>query len=294
MGDKYQENWIFYLPWALLGLRSSYNKDLGTSPMEMTIGKHGQLPGTILTDPDEAESFDDINIDAIIKKLQIKDRRVVIPPSINRPNPAVDPLPDRVTHVYAKQHNIKGLACKYLGPFPVTARPSRSTIQIKVGLNKDGSDRSEIRHVSDIKVAYLRDDAVLAERPKRGRPPKKAEDTEDTVNENITTSVDSSPALTNVNIGKKTNKASLNLDPQPHRYNLRERKTLKEVATIDFTRPPPNWTARENSNQTSTYAEPQPTTGPPPYRGFLQRGAWRATSEELATINASINIRGVS
>ena len=39
MGDTYQGNWIYYLPWALLGIRASYNNDLGTSPMEMTIGK---------------------------------------------------------------------------------------------------------------------------------------------------------------------------------------------------------------------------------------------------------------
>ena len=28
MGDKYQENWIHYLPWALLGIRSSFNKNV--------------------------------------------------------------------------------------------------------------------------------------------------------------------------------------------------------------------------------------------------------------------------
>ena len=95
-----------------------------------------------------------------------------MPPSINKPNPIINTLPDSITHVYARQHNIKGLSQKYLGPFPVTNRPTRSTIEIKIGLKADGTERKEIRHISDIKVAYLREDAKLAERPKQGRPPK--------------------------------------------------------------------------------------------------------------------------
>ncbi len=50
--------------------------------MEMTIGKHVQLPGTILADPHEAESLEDINVDAILRKLQLKNNRVAVPPSI--------------------------------------------------------------------------------------------------------------------------------------------------------------------------------------------------------------------
>ena len=96
------------------------------------------------------------------------------PPSLNRPNPKVPTLPDSVTHVYVRQHNTKGLAPRYVGPFPVTNRPSRSTIEIKIGLTKAGADRIELRHISDVKIAYLREDAVVAERAKRGRPPKAA------------------------------------------------------------------------------------------------------------------------
>ena len=51
MGDKYQTNWINYLPWVLLGIRSAFNQNLGTSSLEMTVGKHVQLPGTLLADP---------------------------------------------------------------------------------------------------------------------------------------------------------------------------------------------------------------------------------------------------
>ena len=172
MGDTYQSNWIQYLPWVLLGLRSSFNQTLGTSSAEMTLGLHPQLPGQVLADPEDIEYSKD-HVDNILRKLQFKNNRVAVPTNLNRPNPKVPPLPTNVTHVYVRRHDGKGLASKFIGPFPVTSHPSRSTIEIKVGLNKDGSDRLEKRHVSDIKIAYLRDDATIATRPKRGRPMKK-------------------------------------------------------------------------------------------------------------------------
>ena len=107
MGDKYQQNWVSYLPWALLGIRTAYNNDLGTSSMEMTIGKHGQLPGTILADSEEIMELKDINVDNILRKLQLKNNRVAVPPSLNRANPETKPLPQSVSHVYARQHNTK-------------------------------------------------------------------------------------------------------------------------------------------------------------------------------------------
>ena len=68
LGDKYQGNWIYYLPWALLGLRSSYNNDLGTSSSEMTFGMHPQLPGTLLADPEDI-NMSNSHLQTILKKL---------------------------------------------------------------------------------------------------------------------------------------------------------------------------------------------------------------------------------
>ena len=260
MGDKYQSNWIFYLPWALLGIRTSYNKDLGTSPLEMTIGKHAQLPGTILADPAELISQQDIDVDAILRKLQIKDNRVAVPPSLNKQNPLVKTLPDSVSHVYVRQHNTKGLTPPYLGPFPVISRPSRSTIGIKVGLNKNGEDRLEIRHISDVKVAHLRQDATIAVRPKRGRPPKKA-----SLQPDLDVSENASPLLNqnNNNNGNPESSLSPNLDDDPPFHGF-------ATAAIDFSKPPPPFPKRQNSN--ATHAE-----------------AWSASSKQLDEINKSIN-----
>ena len=225
MGDKYQDQWIHYLPWALLGIRSAFNSDLGTSSAEMTLGMHPQLPGTVLADPEDI-NLSPGHMETILTKLQIKNNRVAVPTSLNKPNPIVDPLPDSITHVYVKKHDTKGLSVKYIGPFPVISKPTRSTIQIKVGTNKNGSERFEIRHVSDIKIAHLRDDAVVATRPKRGRPPKTSPD------------ITKTPDTTNQN---------KNIDDEPfHGFKP------QDVAAIKFSVPPP---MAGNSSYTTTHAD---------------------------------------
>ena len=65
------------------------------------------------------------------------------------------------------------------------------------------------------------------------------------------------------------------LEATQPRYNLRPRK-IKEVAQVDFSRPPPIIAA--NSNHFSTSSEPQ----------SVMPSAWIATQNELDFINASI------
>ena len=129
MGDKYQDQWINYLPWVLLGIRSAFNQQLGTSSAEMTLGFHPQLPGTVLADPGNDLDLEDGHLKTILRKLQIKDNRPAVPTTLNTANPKVPSLPDDVSHVYVRRHDTKGLASKYVGPFPVTSRPQRSTLK---------------------------------------------------------------------------------------------------------------------------------------------------------------------
>ena len=278
--DKYQGNWIHYLPWALLGIRASYNQDLGTSPLEMTIGKHAQLPGTILADPSEVKSHEDVNVQALLRKLQIKDNRVAVPPSLNKPNPTVPTLSESVSHVYARQHNTKGLSPPYEGPFPVTSKPSRSTIEIKVGLNKHGAERIERRHVSDIKVAHLREGATIAERKKRGRPRKsESESLKSAVPDESDSAAGRAPASTEENVNKNITVPG----PPNSNYNLRPRKV---VATIDFSKPPPGFSA---GNSIGISPTSKFIAGPPPKPAFACKlSTWTATPQQLAAINASI------
>ena len=203
-------------------------------------------------------------METILKKLQVKNNRPAVPTALNTSNPKVETLPSSVTHVYVRQHDIKGLSSKYVGPFPVTSRPSRSTIEIKVGTNKNLSDRLEIRHISDVKVAYLRDDAKIAERPKRGRPkknPPPATTPPDTPS--------SIPASTERPPSQKEN---------PHSYNLRARKpTSNNVASITL-------------SQEAGYSNSLHCTGPPPLPGFPHKPfAWTASHQDLSLINQSIS-----
>ena len=212
MGQKYKNDWYHVLPWALLGQRTAFNKDLGTSSSELTLGTHIQVPGCILKQI--SHDAEEPSINDILEKLQIKNSRAAIPTS--KLEQEEIEAPQNVTHVYVRQHDTKGLETRYRGPFKVINRPSRSTIEVKVGLTSSGEVRSELRSWKDCKPAYLREGAVEAQRPKRGRPIKTPAAEESEESKQIVTPVP---------------EVSPNLDPgNSNRYNLRPRKsTVAEV-----------------------------------------------------------------
>ena len=61
-----------YLPWALLGIRTAFNKDLGTFSSELTLGTHVQIPGVLTQDIDLNNQP---SIGDILAKLQFKNNR---------------------------------------------------------------------------------------------------------------------------------------------------------------------------------------------------------------------------
>ena len=141
------------------------------------------------------------------------------------------------------------------------------------------STRAEVRHWNDCKQAYLREDAVEAQRPKRGRPRKVSLDQSEA-------EVPEAPTPVNSSSENKQSEPSPNL-PQ-NSYNLRPRK----IATVDFSIPPPGWPAG-NSNSTTPAADPTVAaltlTGPPPMPSFPHKPAtWTASAEQLRVINQSI------
>ena len=251
LGQKYQDKWIDLLPWALLGRRTAFNKNLGTSSNELVLGMHVQVPGACVQD---INLEDEPLIEDILNKLQIKNNRVAVPTAVN-PQTEVETPPESVTHVYTRQHDVKGLQPKYCGPFLVLSRPSRSTLEIKVGLNKDGSFRKELRTWSDVKPAYLRENMSEASRPKRGRPSKPTSDSLS----NSKSSVDASlPKSNQNNVGTNNSKSP---------------NSNAAVAAIDFSVPPPMERAG-NSNAVATHAEPK---------------AWSASQQDIEWLNKSIS-----
>ena len=243
-----------YLPWALLGRRTAFNKDLGTSSSELTLGTHIAVPGCILPEIGSEEP----SIENILRKLEMKNNRVAIPTSTN-PQKHSDPPSDKVSHVYARQHDVKGLHEKYKGPFRILTRPNRTTVEIRAGLTKSGEVRSELRSWTDCKPANLRDGVADAERPQRGRPPKPSlVPSSNTRSAENSLPIDTSvppPNLPNSNDGGNPSRPTRSTrNPAPNYVDAL-------VASIDFSRPPPIY--------------PPSTT-------------WTASRQELDVINRSI------
>ena len=156
-------------------------------------------------------------------------------------------------------------------------------MEIGIGLNKSGSECLEVRHMSDIKIANLRDDAVIATRPKRGRPATRpspsnrdqspeenlvtnASDTSQlstNVNNDGTDQAAQSPNLSNSNVGGNSSK------PVRSTRNSAPNYVDSLIAAIDFSKPPPPYSPAGNSN-------------------VISSRSWSASKEEIAALNRQI------
>ena len=84
---------------------------------------------------------------------------------------------NQVTHVYVKVDTPTGLAARFEGPYKIVSRPSRSTLQVRVGSFVSGEPRLLTLHWSMCKPAHMRQDAEESSRPSRGRPRKSPDPT---------------------------------------------------------------------------------------------------------------------
>ena len=169
LGDKYQNKWLDYLPFVLLGRRVAHQQDLGASPSEMCFGTNVVIPGQILSDPGELDSEETLS--KLLQDVRTNTLRPTSQPSRhNKPEKELPGIPEGVTHAYTKQHQTTGLQASYEGPFAIAERLSRSTVKLEVGLFKDGRKRYEIRHANDLKFAHPESLAAPVHRPKLGRP----------------------------------------------------------------------------------------------------------------------------
>ena len=79
---------------------------------------------------------------------------------------------DKATHVYLRADNPLGLQSRYHGPYPINKRIGDTTIEVRTGTFNSGEPRLEMHSWNNAKPAYLSSEAVIAERPKLGRPAK--------------------------------------------------------------------------------------------------------------------------
>ena len=166
MGNKHQDKWMRALPWVLLGKRTAYQPDLDTSSAMLAFGRSPLLPGQLLGHP--GPPLTSIQTKALLEEMFKLETNPALPMSTKTTVNDISST-DNVTHVYVKVDEPKGLSCRYEGPYPIVARPSRSQIEVRVGSFANGSPRTCTFHWSTCKLAHLRDDFIQGSRPILGR-----------------------------------------------------------------------------------------------------------------------------
>ena len=172
LGDKHREKWVDVLPWVLLGRRSAFQEDLGTSPFQLTFGQAPVLPGSLVGDPGPIPTKPELQ--ELLASLEAAADVPAVPMSRHGAGPKVYSKDiDKASHVYLKLDNPLGLQHRYHGPYYINKRTGDTTIEVKTGTFKSGTDRLELHSWNNAKPAYMSEDTPVAERPKLGRPAKK-------------------------------------------------------------------------------------------------------------------------
>ena len=197
---------------------------------------------------------------------------------------------ETATHVYLKEDNPKGLLQSYRGPYRIVGRPSQSTIKVKMGTFKSGHENIQLHHWSNAKPAEMREDAVEAEMPKRGRPSKSTHPSSDPASAKnlklqtqtsdtfpstspVASANDNGPKQTDVNI----NKARQPLAPTRRSERIKRQNHATSTVNVDsLALSAPTVGSAPNLNVGSTPAD----------RIHLY---WSPTKAEIEALNYAIN-----
>ena len=271
--NKNQKKWPQLLNWALLSIRASFRNDIDASPSELAHGFKPVIPGSLILDINPSQ-----NLQEMLSNVKNKTNKPAVQTKINVPNPVVPEPPDDATHVYTREHKRYGLDPGFKGPFPIVKRLTRSSVRIEVGRYADNSVRTEDRHWSDLKAIKLDQSIKPETRPKLGRPSKELpssstgpptqkpftgfQPNEIPKSRKIPLLNDSTESDPNNSISTSSLEEPSNSPRGPiitrQMYN-KWPEAFPELATIDFSKPPP-------------------TIRP-----------WVASASEIATLNLQIN-----
>ena len=167
MGHTHGKNWVKALPWVLMAKRAQVQPDLDASASQLVFGKSISLPGQLLGHP--GPPLTNLQTKKLLDQLYQLENKPAIQTSATV-NPIDISFTDKATHVYVKNEDTTGLATKFLGPFLIVSRPSRTQVEVKVGVYANGEARTVIYHWSSCKIAHLRPGAEEGQRPQLGRP----------------------------------------------------------------------------------------------------------------------------
>ena len=171
MGNKHRDQWMRALPWVMLGRRVAFQPSLDASSAQMVLGMSPRIPGQLLGHP--GPPLNKVQLRGLLDQLYKLHDKPPMPMSGKREKFDISHT-ENATHVYVKVDNPQSLCPKFEGPYEIYSRPSRSQVELKVGLFKDGTPRLLKLHWSSCKIAHLRDGAQAASRPMLGRRPAQA------------------------------------------------------------------------------------------------------------------------
>ena len=171
MGNKERDKWMKALPWVLLGRRVAFQPFLDASSAQMVLGMSPKIPGQLLGHP--GPPLNTIQLKGLLDQLYKLHDKPAIPTSGKREVNDIT-ITEQATHVYVKVDNPQSLCPKFEGPYEIYSRPSRSQVEVKIGMFKDGRPRLLTFHCSSCQIAHLRDGAEPASRPALGRKPKES------------------------------------------------------------------------------------------------------------------------
>ena len=193
MGNVHGDKWSLALPWVLLGKRIQVQPDLDISAAQLVFGKSLSIPGQLLGHP--GPPLSNLQTKALLEELYKLSSKPPVPTS-TVVNPIDLSWTKRAKHVYVKVDEPSSLSPRFEGPYAIVSRPSRSTIEVRIGSYADGRPRLQIYNWNSCKIAHLRDDALEGQRPKLGRKPKSTTPTSSVNSPSLPESSERSPSNT--------------------------------------------------------------------------------------------------
>ena len=161
MNDRYGAQWSSALPWVLLGRRTQYHPDLGTSPAEMLYGQMPRLPGDLLENNGQ-------DLTSLLHHVRTYASRPPIQTSHHRRiTPFFPESAKSATHVYTRIGNPTQLGPIYRGPYEVVERIGKSCLKVRVGNWANGNAQHELAHWNNCFPKFVPSEPV--EKPRRGR-----------------------------------------------------------------------------------------------------------------------------
>ena len=165
MNDRYGEKWLTALPWTLLGRRTQYQPELGTSPAELVLGQTPRVPGDLVDNGGEKlpELLDRLRTNAATPPVQTAHHSEITPYFPESAKVA--------THVMVKKGKPTPLGAIYDGPYEIVQRIGKSCLKVRVGNWANGQPRHELTHWNNAYPVPVDADIPAAEKVRRGRKP---------------------------------------------------------------------------------------------------------------------------